>query len=59
MKWSIENKTAASLSLVGLILLIVALLSYRNGSGLVQTEVSVGATSTTLKKTLIPLYAEP
>jgi hypothetical protein len=26
---------------------------------LVQTEVSVGATSTTLKKTLIPLYAEP
>ena len=26
---------------------------------LIQTEVSVGATSTTLKKTLIPLYAEP
>jgi hypothetical protein len=26
---------------------------------LVQTEVFVGATGTTLKKTLIPLYAEP
>jgi PAS domain S-box-containing protein len=38
MKWSIENKTAAGLSLVGLILLIVAVLSYRNGSGFIETS---------------------
>jgi hypothetical protein len=31
MRWSIDKKTAAGLAVAGLILLIVASLSYRNG----------------------------
>jgi hypothetical protein len=46
MRWSIERETAAGLALAGLIMLSVAVLSYRNGSGFIETSpidtVSVG-----------------
>ncbi len=38
MRWSIDKKTAAGLAVAGLILLIVAALSYRNGSGFTETS---------------------
>ena len=37
MQWSMKEKTAARLGLADLILLIVAVLSYRSGSGLIET----------------------
>ena len=37
MQWSMKEKTAAGLGLADLILLIVAVLSYRSGSGLIET----------------------
>jgi len=49
VQWSIENKITAGLALAGLILLIVAVPSYRNGSGFIETSLidaaSVGSGS--------------
>ena len=46
VQWSIAKKTATDLALAGLVLLIVAELSCRNGSGFIETSlmdaVSVG-----------------
>jgi hypothetical protein len=38
MRWSIDKKTAPGLAVAGLILVIVAALSYRNGTGFIETS---------------------
>src|ERR1700693_4419381 len=38
MKWSIERKTAAGLAVAGLVLLLVAGLSYWNGRGFIKAS---------------------
>jgi PAS domain S-box-containing protein len=50
MTWSIEKKTAAALTAAGLILLLVAGLSYRSGRGFVETSEWVSHTHEVLQE---------
>jgi CHASE3 domain sensor protein len=57
MKWSIQKKTAAGLAVAGLILLLVAGLSYRNARGFIEASQRVSHTHEVLAELEAALFS--